>query len=234
MPRDLRVRDLILGTMKSAKSAQLIMKGHLLDLQGKKVLTFAPEMNTRDGAFITSRALPHLKRPAIVVPEENNGGMISTRIWIDKPDVVLIDELQFFTVEQVERIAEISLTYDVDIYTYGLMMSYNGKMFDSIKRAIECGFRITTLDMSCDECNNDATHHLLYVNGSLQLDDGDGIAVEDTEDVEQEYKSVCYSCYTRALDLHEMEQAEKYNKALEDAKREIKAFFGEINYDAPF
>jgi thymidine kinase len=211
MARDLRVRDLIIGTMKSAKSAQLIMKGHLLDMQGKKVLTFAPEANIRDGAFITSRALPHLKRPAIIVPTNDSGNIMSMRTWIDKPDVILVDELQFFTEEQVEKLAEISITYDVDIYAYGLLMSYNGRMFEPIRRAIECGFNTKTLDMSCDHCNNDATHHLLYLDGDLQID-GDSINVEDFENKKQKYESVCFSCYSRAIDVAEMERIENKNK----------------------
>jgi thymidine kinase len=207
MARDLRVRDLIIGTMKSAKSAQLIMKGHLLDMQGKRVLTFAPEANIRDGAFITSRALPHLKRPAIVVPTDDNGSVMSMRTWIDKPDVILVDELQFFTEKQVEKLAEISITYDVDIYAYGLLMSYNGRMFEPIRRAIESGFNIKTLDMSCDHCNNDATHHLLYLDGELQVD-GESINVEDFKNKKQKYESVCFSCYTRATDVAEMDRNE--------------------------
>lgn len=204
MRRDLRKRDLIIGTMKSAKSAQLIMKGYLLDSQGKKVLTFAPETNTRDGAFVTSRALPHLKRPATVVPTKDCGMIMSMEVWKEKPDVILIDELQFFTVEQIEKIAEISITYDVDIYAYGLLMSYNGRMFESIRRAIECGFIMQTLDMSCDHCNNDATHHTLYLDGVLQVD-GNFVNVEDFEKKEQKYESVCYSCYQRAIDIYEIE-----------------------------
>lgn len=209
MPKDLRVRDLILGTMKSAKSAQLIMKGFLLDQQGKKVLTFKPEMDSRDGAFVISRALP-IKRPAIVIPTEDSGTMMSTLVWSKKPDVILIDELQFFTVEQVEKIAEISITYDVDIYAYGLMMSYTGRMFEPVRRAIESAFRIQTLDMSCDHCINDATHHLYYVDDELILD-GSGIAVEDEEfkKKSQRYESVCFSCFHRAIDVHEMEMLEK-------------------------
>lgn len=217
MPRDLRVRDLILGTMKSAKSAQLIMKGYLLDQQGKKVLTFKPEADSRDGAFVVSRALP-IKRPAIVVPKDDSGFLMSHKTWVESPDVILIDELQFFTVEQVEKLAEISITYDVDIYAYGLMISYTGKMFEPIKRAIECGFRTTTLDMSCDHCNNDATHHTLYLNGVLQLD-GDGVSVEDLNNKEQKYESVCYSCYQMAIDIHEMEEDE-INKEMEEHIRE--------------
>ena len=209
MTRDLRVRDLILGTMKSAKSAQLIMRGYMLDEQGKKVLTFKPETDTRDGDTVSSRALP-LKRPATVIPKDDDGNRISTKVWLENPDVVLIDELQFFTVEQVEKIAELSITYDVDIYAYGLMMSYNGKMFDSIKRALECGFKLNMIDMSCDHCNNDATHHLLFMDGVLQVD-GESINVEDFANKEQIYESVCYPCYIRAVDYADMEN-NKYKK----------------------
>lgn len=202
MARDLRVRDLVLGTMKSAKSAQLIMKGYLLDSQGKNVITFKPETDVRDGDVVASRALP-IKRPAIVVPKNDNGNLMATEIWIQKPDVILLDELQFFTVEQIETLAEISITFDVDIYAYGLLMSYNGRMFEPVKRAIESGFRITTLEMSCDHCNNDATHHALYLDDILQVD-GESINVEDFENKKQRYESVCFSCYHRAIDIHEM------------------------------
>ncbi|AYP68283.1 thymidine kinase [Bacillus phage vB_BcoS-136] len=120
----------------------------------------------------------------------------------------------FFTVSQIEKLAEISITYDVDIYAYGLLMSYNGRMFEPIRRAIECGFRTQTLDMSCDHCNNDATHHTLYLDGILQVD-GESINVEDFNNKEQRYESVCYSCYIRAIDVHEMKM-EKFVKELED------------------
>lgn len=214
MPRDLRTRDLIIGTMKSAKSAQLIMKGYLLDQQGKKVVTFKPETDTRDGAFVSSRALP-IKREAIVIPKNSNGIEFSERAWIDRPDVILVDELQFFTEKQVEKLAEVSITYDVDIYAYGLLMSYNGKMFESAKRALECGFRMLTIDMPCDDCNNDATHHLLYLDGELQTD-GDSISVEDFNNKEQVYKSVCYSCYQREIDIAEMKMIDKIKDSVKE------------------
>lgn len=217
--RDLRVRELNLGTMKSAKSAQLIMKGFLLDQQGKKVLTFKPETDSRDGAFVVSRALPHMKRPSLIVPTDNSGEIISTRVWIDKPDVILLDELQFFTVEQVEKLAEISITYDVDIYAYGLMMSYNGKMFEPIRRAIECAFTIKTIEMSCDHCINEATHHLRYINDELIID-GDAVAVEDEQFKERDerYESVCFSCYHRAIDVAEMKRLENHPISSEELR----------------
>ncbi|MGV4321342.1 thymidine kinase [Bacillus mojavensis] len=208
--RDSGVKELNLGTMRSAKSAQLIMKGYSLDEQGKKVLTFKPEMDTRDGTFVVSRALP-IKRPATIVPQESDGSIMSSMTWAENPDVILIDELQFFTIPQVEKLAEISLTYDVDIFAYGLMLSYNGKMFEPIRRALECGFKMKTIDMSCDHCNNDATHHTLYIDGVLQVD-GDAINVENTKDKTQVYESVCYSCFQRAIDVYEMNKIDHTSK----------------------
>lgn len=194
-------RELIIGTMKSAKSAQLIMKGYLLDEQGKKVLTLKPEIDTRDGAFVASRALP-TKRPAVVIPDGARGYTKMLRLVIEqKPDVILIDELQFFTNDQIDMLGLISINYDVDIYAYGLMMSFNGYMFEPIRRALECGFRMSTIDMSCDLCNNDATHHLLWMDGELQIN-GKAISVEDFKNKKQVYKSVCYSCYKNEIDKH--------------------------------
>ena len=233
MARDLRVRELNIGTMKSAKSANLILKGFQLDLQGKKVLTFKPEMDSRDGNFVVSRALPHMKRPALIVPTNDDGGVISTKVWTDKPDVILLDELQFFTVKQVERLAEISITYDVDIYAYGLMMSYNGKMFEPIRRAIECAFTIKNIVMSCDHCINDATHHLLYLDNELQVD-GNAVNVEDFNNKEQRYESVCFSCYHRAIDIHEMEQMEKERLYKEKLAKDLEEYKADIEWDAPF
>ncbi|UGO51251.1 thymidine kinase [Bacillus phage vB_BanS_Skywalker] len=209
-----RVKDLILGTMNASKSAQLLMQAFNLERQGKKVLVFKPETDTRDGGVVASRALAE-KRPAIVVPKVDNGTMMSLKVWRENPDVIMLDELQFFTVEQVEALAQISITYDVDIYAYGLLNSYTGKMFEPTKRAIECGFRISPITMQCDKCMNDATNHLLYMDGILQVD-GDGISVEDFANKNQEYLSVCFDCYQGAIDVHEMAM-----KEMKDAIKEV-------------
>lgn len=185
------VRDLIVGTMNASKSAQLLMKAYNLERQGKKILVFKPEIDTRDGEYVISRALPS-KRKAIVIPKKAKGKMIN-EVLNNRPNVIFVDELQFFTVEQIEELAEISLNFDVDIYAYGLLIAYNGRMFEATKRAIECGFRLVVIDMQCENCRNDATHHLLYINGEV-ITDGDGIHVGD-----QEYKSVCYECYRKAI-----------------------------------
>jgi len=205
----MRKKELILGTMSASKSAQLMMQAFNLERQGKKVLVFKPETDTRDGAFVASRALQE-KRPAIVIKKSDIDKM-KRLIKIEKPDVIMLDELQFFTVDQINELSFISTLEIVDIYAYGLLISYTGKMFEPTKRAIECGFRISPITMQCDRCTNDATNHLLYMDGVLQID-GDGITVEDFKNKQQEYLSVCYSCYHDAVEVHNLETEENKSK----------------------
>ncbi len=210
-------RELYVGTMKSAKSAQLLMKGYLLDEQGKKVLTFKPASDTRDGAYVTSRAM-ETRRPATVISEGDDGSLIRYMVWKHQPDVILIDELQFFNEKQVSVFAEISVKENVDIYAYGLMMSYNGKIFPSIIKAMESAFKVKTIEMSCERCISNATHHLLYLDGVLQVD-GNSINVEDFKNKSQKYESVCYSCYLKALESESIEKA--YLKKYPSKEKEI-------------
>lgn len=192
-------RELIVGTMNASKSAQLIMNAYNLERQGKRVLAFKPIADTKNGKFIVSRALEEKKWAVIVGEEETH--IIENWINFEKPDVIMADELQFFTAEQAEEFARISLKYDIDVYLYGLLISYTGHMFEATKRAIECGFIMKTIEMECDTCRSPATHHTLHLDGVMQLN-GSGISVEDLSNKEQVYKSVCFPCYIEEKHKH--------------------------------
>lgn len=175
------------GTMNASKSAQLLMQVYNLERQGKTFLIFKPSMDTRDEGYVKSRALDE-KRIAHAIDKDTNGLMFELADDF-KPDFIFVDELQFFTPKQVEELTEISIELSIPIFAYGLMVSYTGDMFDSSKKAIETGFTLHELKMQCDFCVEKSTHHLLYINGELQVD-GEPIFVGDLE-----FKSVCYKCF---------------------------------------
>lgn len=180
------------GTMNASKSAQLLMQAFNLERQGKKLVVFKPAIDTRDLGIVKSRALDG-GRQAILVHKNKDGFMFDCIKNHPDVDFIFVDELQFFTPEQVEELARISIELDKYIFAYGLLISYTGKMFEASKRAIECGFSLHEIKMQCDFCANKSTHHLLFIDGKL-ITDGDGIFVGDTE-----YKSVCYECYYKAI-----------------------------------
>lgn len=185
-------RKLFHGTMNASKSAQLLMQVYNLERQGKTFAIFKPSLDSRDGDVIRSRALDET-RDAIVIDSTDVGVMYS-EVENSKVDFVFVDELQFFKKYHVDELSDISIDLGIPIFAYGLLISYTGEMFESSKRAIECGFTLHELKMQCDLCTSKSTHHALYVNNKV-ITDGSGIYVGD-----QEYRSVCYPCYTSITD----------------------------------
>ena len=180
-------RILFHGTMNAGKSAQLLIQAFNLEKQGKTLVIFKSVRDTRDRCVVKSRALDE-EREAIPIGEDEVGKMYSY-VRLNNPDFIFVDELQFMTPEQVKELADISIALNKPIFAYGLLLSYTGEMFKGTLKAIECGFSLNELKMQCDFCEAKSTHHLLYIDGRV-VPNGEQIHVGD-----QEYKSVCYTCY---------------------------------------
>lgn len=181
------------GTMNASKSAQLLIQAFNLERQGKGVLAFKPLTDTRDGNYIKSRALDK-GREAISIPYDAEGAMYDiVKSAGTQVQHIFVDEVQFMSENQVKELARISTELGKNIFAYGLMLSYNGRLFEGTRQIIECGFSMHELKIQCDTCSSKATHHLLYVDDKL-ITDGDQIHVGD-----EEYHSVCYPCYIKEL-----------------------------------
>lgn len=182
-------RHFFYGTMKSSKSAQLIIQAFNLENQGKNIVIFKSETDSRDEGYIKSRATSE-QRKAIKVKNSDIDFMYNyVKQNIDNVDFVFVDEVQFLTTNQIEELARISVELDKPVFAYGLLITYFGKMFESSKRLIECGFTMNELKIQCDYCHNKATHHLLLSDGNV---------VKDMKEVvvgDEEYKIVCYPCF---------------------------------------
>lgn len=184
-------RNFFHGTMNASKSAQLLIQAFNLERQGKTVIVFKPEIDTRDKGVVKSRALDE-EREAIIVPSDAKGFMYEIiKKKKDEVNFIFADELQFMKSHQVEELAKISIDFDKHVFAYGLLLDYKGYLFEGAKRAIECGFTLHELKIQCDFCNSKATNHLLYINGKV-ITEGESIYVGD-----QEYKSVCYPCFQK-------------------------------------
>lgn len=180
-------KKLFHGTMNASKSAQILMQTFNFERQGKSFLIFKPSIDTRDEGFVKSRALEH-KRPAYSIGKTENDVMYFLT-KSKKPDFIFVDEIQFFTKQQVDELAHIAMEFNIPIFAYGLLVSFKGELFEGSKRAIECGFTLHELKMQCDFCDKKSTHHLLYIDNEI-VTNGDPIYIGN-----QEYKSVCYDCF---------------------------------------
>lgn len=175
------------GTMFSGKSLNLISTAKTYKFNGNNVFIIKAKQDSRDCGIIKSRMSNEELKCYIV--DENIDDL--SLIFKDKPnldlDIILIDEVQFLTVKQIESLVKLSEI--APIICYGLKSSYTGDLFPSIVKLLSITEDIQEIKTTCRYCNKKATHNLLLRNGK-PVHSGDMVNVEGSN-INEEYQQVC-------------------------------------------
>ena len=219
------------GTMNSSKTANLLMTAHTLRAQGKMVVLMKPSADHRDGArMITSRVglkavadiVLHPNNYPLEVGDEEPSHVTELKVLCEKygqkipsgkksliaaADMVLVDEAQFLSVKNVEKLREIASQYRIPIICYGLLTDYRTKLFPGSQRLVELAdaLKEVTYDVSpslgdCCACKtNKAIVNSKFVEGVLGSIEiiKDGSALPDLG-AEEKYRPLCWGCWTEA------------------------------------
>lgn len=186
------------GTMNSSKSAQLLMVDYNYKDQGKTTLVFKPLLDTRDGAFVKSRALGDKIGAEMVGKHEHNFMFNLTR---DKlPDCVLVDEVQFMPEHQIEELARIVDHLQIPVIAFGLMVDFKSKLFPGSKRLVELGANLDEIKTVCWDCKTRAVMNMRFLDERPTFT-GDQVEVGGNE----MYRPVCRSCFRKAQEQGELE-----------------------------
>lgn len=185
------------GTMYSGKSLRLISLYDSYVYKNKNVMVAKPELDSRDVGVIKSR-MSSKEIPCHLFDEDES--LIELVSWYEGiygiPDIILIDEVQFATVQQIEDINTLSAKYK--IMCYGLKTSYTAELFPPISKLLTIAEDVEEIKSECFMCNSKATHNLLIRDGK-PIYNGNMIKIEGEENVE-EYKAVCrYHYYNPIL-----------------------------------
>lgn len=179
----------ITGTMGSMKTLQLIAKHREFSSRGYTVRTAVPEKDIRyGGGKITSRAGLELQADLIIYPD----GRVNRRLWLEcDPDrltrwILMVDEVQFLTVQSVESLRRLVDKHNIEVYAYGIRTDFETKLFDGSRRMLELADRVTVLDCDCSFCIRPAVFNMRLG----QLDGGQVVLGGD-----ELYKPTCSSCY---------------------------------------
>ncbi len=169
------------GTMGSSKSAQLLINAHNQKNNGNKTEIIKPQTDNRFSAtHVDSRI--GISAPAMALPNLLN--------YTPDADtkMVLIDEVQFFTPTDIDRLVQIADSRPIIIMCYGLMVDSNECIFPASRRLIEVGAKTHRMESTCQipGCMKLATHHLRFDGAGKVIRAGAQIAVGDSN-----YKSVC-------------------------------------------
>lgn len=172
------------GVMGSSKTAQALITKFNYEENGKKVLLLKPATDDRDGADITKSRIG-LKSAATVIGVDNQ---IPISL-IANYDVIICDESQFFSPEQIERLKDIAVFCDIPVLCYGLLTDFQTKLFPGSKRLIELADSLQEIKMVC-RCGRKATVNARRIDGEITTE-GEQILLGSNET----YEAMCYECW---------------------------------------
>lgn len=177
------------GAMGSSKTASALMCRFNYMQKGMNVLLMKPKIDTR---FSQNEVVSRigLSAPCYAFEkDENLQEFFENENKKSKIDVVIVDECQFCTQEQIEQLREVA--EQVPVLCYGLSTNFKGKLFEGSKRLFEIADSLQEIKSVC-ECGRKATMNAKFVNGYICTD---GSEVDIGAD--EKYKGMCYTCFKK-------------------------------------
>ncbi|MFT7475543.1 MAG: thymidine kinase [Verrucomicrobiales bacterium] len=166
------------GTMGSGKSTLALQIHHNLTHGGLHGALCS--MLDRRGARVSSRL--GVSADAIVVDPSVDFREVAKNDG--KPfDYLVCDEAQFYTPEQIEQLAQIVDELRLDVFAFGLLTDFRGRLFAGTARLLELADVAEAIQ--CEArcwCGDRATHNARVVDG-MQVYEGELVVVDDPENV---------------------------------------------------
>lgn len=150
------------GVMGSSKSARAIAEVQNLKIRNLRTLVVKPEMDTRDGGYISSRLIKDKVKADLLLHADEEIDI--DQITSENYDYIVVDEFHMLSEDQVKQLYHISSICRTNISLYGLRMSWKGVPFASAALALAYADEIEMIQM-VDKNQHQLTHHIKYTNG---------------------------------------------------------------------
>ncbi len=186
------------GAMGSSKTAQALITRYNYEENDLRVWLIKPSADSRDGeAVIRSRI--GLEGVAQILSPEADVLEIFRTEQQGKCDVIIVDECQFLTEEQIDQLRAIVDEHNVPVMCFGLRTDFQCHLFAGSRRLMEVADTIQEIKTICD-CGAKAT-----VNARI---DSEGHIVTQGEQLflggNDSYIAMCHKCWVRGIREHKV------------------------------
>ncbi|MCI5791551.1 MAG: thymidine kinase [Clostridiales bacterium] len=179
------------GAMGCSKTAQALITKFNYEERGMKVLLLKPSVDDRDGATIVKSRIG-LQEEAITVSSDVDLYKTYVENYKEDCNVIIVDECQFLTPEQVDELGQIVIDFNVPVLCFGLATDFTTHLFPGSRRLFEIAESISEIKSVC-KCGAKAT-----VNARL---DDHGNIVSTGEQVciggNDRYVAMCRRCWLK-------------------------------------
>lgn len=179
------------GAMGSSKSANALITKFNYEERGMRVWLIKPATDTRDGEGLIASRIGLSAKADIISHEESIIALLDKMSGID---VIITDECQFFTPEQIDELREIVNFRDIPVLCFGLRTDFMTHLFPGSRRLLEVADSITEIKTICS-CGAKA-----IVNARI---DSEGHVITSGSQVfiggNDSYVAICHKCWSRAI-----------------------------------
>ena len=179
------------GAMGSSKSAQALMTKFNYEEKDRKVWLIKPSIDTRDGSDTVYSRIGLSAKAQVISPQDDIYEMFGEKCR--DADVVISDESQFFTEDQIDQLRRIVDECDIPVLCFGLRTDFLTHLFPGSRRLFEVADSLTEIKTVC-ACGHKATVNARIAGGRI-VTEGEQVFLGGNES----YVAMCYKCWQEKI-----------------------------------
>ena len=180
------------GAMGSSKTAQALTTRFNYEERGMKVWLIKPSTDNRDGTDIVKSRIG-LSAPCSSIPQDMDIFAEFQNEHKDA-DVIIADECQFFTGEQIDQLRHIVDACDIPVLCFGLRTDFLSHLFTGSRRLFEVADSISEIKTICS-CGSKATVNARLDANMNIVTEGDQVMIGGNET----YIAMCHRCWREKI-----------------------------------
>ena len=179
------------GAMGSSKTANALITKFNYEERGMKVWLIKPSVDDRDGANTVKSRIGLYAEAYVVTPDKD---LMTEYKNHNDIDVIIADECQFLTPNQIDDLRKIVDLYDIPVLCFGLRTDFLTKLFPGSHRLFEVADSISEIKTIC-ACGKKAIINARIDENGNVVTEGDQILIGGNDS----YVAMCHSCWQQAI-----------------------------------
>ena len=179
------------GAMGSSKTANALITKFNYEERGMKVWLIKPSVDDRDGANAVKSRIGLYAEAYVVTPDKD---LMTEYKNHNDIDVIIADECQFLTPNQIDDLRKIVDLYDIPVLCFGLRTDFLTKLFPGSRRLFEVADSISEIKTIC-ACGKKAIINARIDENGNVVTEGDQILIGGNDS----YVAMCHSCWQQAI-----------------------------------
>lgn len=179
------------GAMGSSKSANALITKFNYEERGMRVWLIKPALDDRDGVGIVHSRIG-LEAEAQAIPSDMD--IFAEFKALGNYHVVIADECQFFTAQQIDQLRRIVDDFDIPVLCFGIRTDFLTHMFEGSLRLFEIADSITEIKTICS-CGSKAIVNARINSDGEVVTKGGQILIGGNDS----YVAMCHRCWINAV-----------------------------------